>query len=57
METLFKWLLDLPRAFGDVGNWLITPLPYINLAPLAVIGIGGLTAIVAVKVVRLFVGG
>lgn len=57
METLFKWLLDLPRAFADVGNWLITPLPYINLAPLGVIGIGGLTAIVAIKVVRLFVGG
>lgn len=57
MENIFKWLLDLPRMFGEFGEWLNTPLDYIGLTPLALFGIGGLTAVIGVKVVRLFVGG
>ena len=56
-RTLFQWLLDLPKVFSQFGEWLITPLPYINMAPLAIISVAGITAIIALLALRLVIGG
>ena len=56
-QTLFDWLLSLINEFSKFGSWLTMPLPYINLPPLAVFGFGGLTILIGIHLVRLFVGG
>lgn len=56
-KTLFQWLLDLPTIFAQFGEWLITPLPYINIAPLAIISVAGITLIIGLLAFRLVVGG
>lgn len=56
-NTLFQWLLDLPATFAQFGEWLITPLPYINIAPLAIIGVAGISLIISLLAFRLVVGG
>lgn len=56
-RTLFQWLLDLPTAFAQFGEWLITPLPYINMAPLALISVAGITLIIGFLALRLVIGG
>lgn len=53
---LWKWVLQLPRGFAAFGTWLVTPLDYINVAPLALFGVGAIALIVGFKVVRLVVG-
>lgn len=53
---LWKWVLQLPRGFAAFGTWLVTPLDYINVAPLALFGVGAIAVIVGFKVVRLVVG-
>ena len=55
--TLFNWLLDLIGEFGKFGTWLTTNLPYINVSPLAIFSVGGLSLIISALLVRLFVGG
>lgn len=56
-NTLFEWLLNLVKEFAKFGNWLTTPLQYINVSPLAIFGFAGITALVVILLVRLFVGG
>lgn len=56
-RTLFQWLLDLPTIFAQFGEWLITPLPYINMAPLAIISVAGVTLIIGLLALRLVIGG
>lgn len=56
-NILFQWLLDLPATFAQFGEWLTTPLPYINYTPLAIIGVTGITAIIGLLALRLVVGG
>jgi len=57
MENLFDWVIHLPLVFVDFYAWLTTDLPYINLSPLALFSFAGLTALVVILLVRLFVGG
>jgi len=57
MNAVLDWVIKLPQAFAQFGQWLIEPLPYINIAPLALFSVAGITAIVALKAVRLAVGG
>lgn len=56
-QTLYKWLLDLPVVFLQFGTWLTTPLPYVNLTPLAMIGFTGISIVIGALLLRLFVGG
>ena len=56
-QTLFNWLLNLITEFGKFGNWLTTPLEYINLPPLAIFGFSGLTLLIGIHLIRLFIGG
>ena len=56
-RTLFNWILSLPGEFAKFGSWLTTPLPNLNISPLAIFGLTGLTIIVGFLIVRLVVGG
>ena len=56
-NTLIEWLINLIYEFMQFGSWLVTPLPYVNMTPLAMFGFAGLTAIIVILLVRLFVGG
>lgn len=57
VTQLINWLLNLIREFAKFGQWLVTPLPYINIGPLALFSFAGLTALVVILLVRLVVGG
>lgn len=59
-EGLFNWVLNIPQVVAQFGSWLVNPIydPYITLSPLALLGISGVSVIVAIigiHVVRLFV--
>lgn len=56
-QTLIYWLLSLLTEFAKFGNWLTSPLPYINLSPLAVFSFSGLVIVIGFLLVRLVVGG
>ena len=57
MEVLLDFLLSILTRLAQFSNWLITPLDYINLSPLALLSVAGITTIVAIHLVRLFIGG
>lgn len=56
-ETLGSWLVELPQLFAKFGEWLTDPLPYINVSPLAVFSVAGVSVLLGFKLVRLVVGG
>ena len=56
-NTLFQWLFDMLGEFAKFGNWIVTPLPYLNVSPLALFGFGGITLLIGFLLVRLVVGG
>lgn len=56
-NTLWNWLFQLPQQFAQMGSWLTTSLPYIGMSPLALLGVGGLTAVIVFSLIRLVVGG
>ena len=57
VTQLIEWLMNLLREFAKFGQWLVTPLPYLDIAPLALFSFAGLTALVVILLVRLVVGG
>ena len=57
MESLFDFLLNILSVVASFGTWLITPLKYVNMSPLALFSIGGITAIITIHLIRLFIGG
>jgi len=57
MENLFNFLLNIISIIASFGSWLTTPLEYINISPLALFSVGGITIIIGVHLVRLFIGG
>lgn len=57
METLFNFLLNILVTIAHFGHWLITPLEYINMSPLALFSVAGITLIIGIHLVRLFIGG
>ena len=54
MDYLFSWLFDVLRSLADVGQWLISPLPYINMAPLMLLTLAGVTTLLGIHLVKLF---
>lgn len=56
-NTLFQWILNFTREISNVGNWLITPLDYLNISPLGLFTVSGLSIVVGWHVVRLLIGG
>lgn len=57
METLFNFLLNILVSIAQFGQWLITPLEYINMSPLAIFSVAGITTIIGIHLIRLFIGG
>lgn len=57
MENLWNWVINLPLVFTEFLSWLTVDLPYINMSPLALFSVGGLTIIIGFLLVRLVVGG
>lgn len=54
---IFDWLLDFTLELTRIGNWLVTPLPYINASPLGMFTIAFLNILIGIHLLRLFVGG
>lgn len=57
METLFNFLLNIIQVVASFGQWLITPLEHINMSPLALFSVAGISIIIGIHLVRLFIGG
>lgn len=60
IETLFNFLLEIPQAVANMGEWLVSPMSekYLNISPLALFGIGGtsiIIGIIIVHVVKMFI--
>lgn len=60
VEKLFELLLQIPQTLANLGNWLISPLNerFLNISPIALLGIGGTTFIIAlitIHIVKLFI--
>lgn len=55
METMLNWLLNLPKDFANAGSWLTTEIEGLGIAPLALLGLGGLAVLIGWKVIRLIV--
>lgn len=56
-STLFNWILDVTRSLTTLGNWLISPLPYLNVSPLGLFTPTMLTVLIGYHALRLVVGG
>lgn len=59
-NTLFEFLLDIPRVIANFSGWLVSPISerYLNISPLGLLGVGGfsiLVGIIIVHVVKLFI--
>lgn len=59
-NTLFKWLLEIPQAVANFGNWLVNPInsQYLNISPLGLLGVSGgavILTLIGVHIVRLFI--
>lgn len=54
MNQLFTWLLNLTNVFAQFSSWLTTPLQYFNISPLEMFTVGGLTALISIHLVKLF---
>lgn len=57
MENLWHWVINLPLVFVEFFSWLTEPLPYIDLPPLALFSFAGITILIGILLVRLFIGG
>lgn len=57
MEYLINWVINLPLAFSTFLAWLTTPLPYINISPLSIFSLGGISLLVGFLLLRLVIGG
>lgn len=57
MEYLWEWVIELPINFIGFFEWLTQPLPYLDMPPLALFSVVGVTALVGFLLVRLVVGG
>lgn len=55
MSTEFlNWIQQLIMGFSTAWNWLVTPLNLINVAPIYLIGFGGLLVFLGVAIVKWF---
>lgn len=59
-QELYNWVLEIPQTLAQFGTWLTEPIKpgLIDLSPLALLGIGGvsvLIGLIVVHVVKLFV--
>ena len=53
--NFLNWVFRLPVELAKFSNWLLTPLEVINMSPLAILSVGGISLIIGVHIVRLFV--
>lgn len=57
VDRLFSWLLEIPVILAQFTNWIIQPLPVINISPLALLSVGGIGLLIAFHLTRLIIGG
>lgn len=53
-SELFNWSLGLVKAFSEFGEWLITPF-FGDFTPLTLFGVAGLTGLIGILLVHLFI--
>lgn len=57
MTNLIQWVINLPLVFTQFFEWLTMELPHINVSPLALFSVAGITILVGALLFRLFIGG
>lgn len=55
MTNLFNWLLNLTNTTATMATWLTSTLPYVNLTPLELFSVAGITALISIHLVKLFI--
>ena len=55
IQQLFDLLLQIPQTLANLGNWLVSPLneKYLNISPLALLGVGGTTFLIALITIHI----
>ena len=56
-KMFLNFAYQLIKEFASFGEFLTTKLPYINITPLAIFSVTGISAILVFVVMRLVVGG
>lgn len=59
-QTLFDFILDIPKFVSLFATWLLNPIneTYLNISPLGLFSVAGFSifiGIIAIHIVRLFV--
>lgn len=51
-DLFFEWIVKVVSSFANIGNWLVTPLQGINIAPIWILTGTGLIAFMVIAVVK-----
>lgn len=57
LQNFWTWIINLPLVFTGFIEWLTDELPYIHVSPLGLFSVAGITALISILLVRLFIGG
>lgn len=52
-QNIFNWLISIPSILAQFSNWLFTKLPYINITPISIFTLSGISAILVFHLVKL----
>lgn len=56
-KIFINWSQTLITEFAKFGQWLTTPIAYLNgFTPLSLFSVGGLTLVIGFLIIRLVVG-
>ena len=51
---VWNWASEALKNIGEFGQWLVTPLPNLNIAPLAIVGsVAGISVIIGFLILNL----
>lgn len=54
ITTVWEWATGALKNIGEFGSWLVSPLPNLNIAPLAIVGsVAGISVIIGFLVLNL----
>lgn len=52
-QNIFNWVISIPRVLSQFTSWLFTKLPYINLTPISIFTLTGISVILVFHLIKL----
>lgn len=52
-QNIFDWVISIPCVLSQFTSWLFTKLPYINLTPISIFTLTGISAILVFHLIKL----